>query len=108
MAVVYKGTWKMRSSRKYILLPHRPLAWEAASLNPTRVDAWASESHEADCSWAGECTRRKVPVPQVHVTYYLVSIAYDPASPRSVQRNSKLSKSHTSFKDFPGLSAPRG
>jgi hypothetical protein len=97
----------MRSSRKYILLPHHPPAWEPASLNPTRVDACASESHKAACSWAGECTRRKVPVPRVHVTYCLVSIAYDPAVPRSVQENYKFSQSPGSFKNFPGLSAPR-
>jgi hypothetical protein len=55
----------MHSSRKYILLPHRPLAWEAASLNSTRVDAWASEVSQCRLLLAGECTRRKVPVPQV-------------------------------------------
>jgi hypothetical protein len=42
----------------------------------------------------------------VHVTYYLVSIAYDPALPRSVQRNYKLSESPGAFRDFSGLSAP--
>jgi hypothetical protein len=54
----------MRSSRKYILLPHRPLAWEAARLNSTRVDTCASESHKADCSWAGECTVEKFMCPR--------------------------------------------
>lgn len=59
-------------------------------------------------SWVRECMDRKFSVLRVHVTYYLDSIAYEPSPPRSVQGNSKLSKSNSSFKDFPGLSAPSG
>ena len=53
-----------------------------------------------------ECTHRKFLIPRVRATYYLVSIAYNAASPRSVQGNYKFSLSPGAFKDFPGLSAP--
>jgi hypothetical protein len=97
----------MRSTRKYILLPRRPLPLEAATLNPTRVEPCASESHKEACSWAGECTRRKVPVPQVHVTPLPRFCRLRPCISASVQGKDGLLRSPDSFRDFLGLSAPR-
>jgi hypothetical protein len=35
-------------------------------------------------SWVRECTQKKVLMSRVYVICYLVSIAYDPASPRAL------------------------